>query len=82
MKIPYKINDRVSFMTRCKCVVGRSVAKGLNKHFVGYIKQIRRSIFGRRYVILVAKSDEIFIVKPSHIFGKLEKKSNNTNNNE
>ncbi|MDE7411176.1 MAG: hypothetical protein K2M94_03965 [Paramuribaculum sp.] len=82
MKPPYEINDRVSFMARCKCVVGHSVAKGLNKHFVGYIKQIRRSVFGYRYVISVAKSDDIFIVKPSNIFGKLEKKTNNPNNNE
>lgn len=74
MKPKYEIGNRVSFMGRTKCSFNGKIITGLTRHYVGYIKAVRRSLFRTRYVINVAKSDEIFICKPSEIFGLVKKR--------
>lgn len=66
----YNVGDRVAYMTRQFTDGDGNV--GTSK--VGYIKQVRKSLFGTRYVICVAKSDEVNIVDERNIFNKLERK--------
>lgn len=49
------------------------------KHYVGYVKQVRRTLFGVRYVINVCKTDEIHFVPQRDVIGVLEKRENNLN---
>lgn len=68
----YKKDDRVSFIYK--------FAKHKIKHFVGYVKAVRKSLFGAKYVINVAKSDEIYIVRKRDIFGLVEWKETKQTN--
>lgn len=65
----FNVNDRVNFMART--VEG---ALDVLKSFVGYVKQVRKGLFGTRYAIYVAKTDEIYVVPEKDIFGIAEKK--------
>lgn len=69
----YQLNDRVSFMAVVEEVRGDFIQKTL-KSFAGYIKQVRRSIFGTRYVIFSAKADRLYIVPERDVLGIIEKK--------
>lgn len=74
MKAKYKIGQRLSFIALNKCTFNGNKISGIWKHYVGYVKQVRRSLLGVRYVINVAKSPEIFIVPQRDIIGVVEKK--------
>lgn len=74
MKARYEIGQRLSFIARNKCTFNGNKISGIWKHYVGYVKQVRRSLLGVRYVINVAKSPEIFIVPQRDIIGIVEKK--------
>ncbi len=69
----YQLNDRVSFMAVVEEVHSDFIQKTL-KSFAGYIKQVRRSIFGTRYVIFSAKADRLYIVPKRDVLGIIEKK--------
>lgn len=81
MKVKYKVGQRLSFIARNKCTFNGCQITGKLTHYVGYVKQIRRSLFGVRYVMIVSKSDEIHIVSQRDIMGVVEKRedSNKTN---
>ncbi len=74
MKAKYEIGQRLSFIARNKSTFNGNKISGIWKHYVGYVKQVRRSLLGVRYVINVAKSPEIFIVPQRDIIGVVEKK--------
>lgn len=78
MKPKYYVGQRLSFIARSEFAVnGNRVLDKLTYH-VGYVKQVRRRFFGVRYVMIVAKSDEIHIVPPRDILGTVEKRDNLT----
>lgn len=81
MRIKYKVEQRLSFIARNKCTYNGNRINGKWSHHVGYVEQVRRTIFGVRYVMIVAKSDEIHIVPQRDIIGVVEKRedSNKTN---
>lgn len=79
-KAKYEVGDRVSFMSKNKCTLNGNRISGITKHFVGYVKQVRHTLLGIRYVICVAKSDEVRIVPEHDIFGKVEKREKQINN--
>lgn len=81
MKARYEIGQRLSFIARNKCRFNGNKISGIWKHYVGYVKQVRRSLLGVRYVINVAKSPEIFIVPQRDIIGIVEKKDNSNKPN-
>lgn len=78
METKYEKEQRVAFIARNKCEFNGKVIKGTWTHHVGYIKQVRQFLWWKRYVIIIAKSDEIFIVPQRDIIGIVE--SRNTNN--
>lgn len=65
----YNVGDRVAFMTRRMFCFGTE-----HTHEVGYIKQVRKSLLGTRYVICVAKSKDVYVVRVRDVFGKVERK--------
>ena len=81
MKINYQVGQRLSFIARNKCVMDNKRMIGKWRHFVGYVKQVRRSFLGIYYVMIVCKSDEVFIVPQRDIIGIVEKKDNTNNFN-
>lgn len=81
MKVKYKIGQRLAFIARNECIIDGKRMIGKWKHFVGYVKQVRRTFLGAYYVMIVCKSDEILIVPQRDIIGIVEKRedSNKTN---
>lgn len=73
-KAKYEVGDRVSFVARQECTLNGNLISGVLRHKVGYIKQVRNHFLGVRYVICVAKSDEVLIVPERDVFGKVERK--------
>lgn len=82
MKPIYRIGERISFIFRSKYSYDSQLIIGPWRHHVGYIKQVRRSLFGVKYVIIKSKSDEIFIVPQRDIIGIVEKKREVNKSNE
>ena len=80
MKAKYEIGQRLSFIARNKCAVKGEIIEGKWTHIVGYVKQIRRSLLGVKYVICKSKSDEIFIIPQRDIMGVVEKRETNKSN--
>lgn len=76
MKTEYCIGQRVAFIARNECTVEGETIKGKWQHHVGYVKQIRRGLFNVVYVVILHKSDEIFIVPQRDILGVVEKREN------
>lgn len=74
MKAKYGIGQRLSFIARNKCAVGRKLIIGKWTHHVGYVKQIRRSLLGVRYVMIKSKSDGIYIIPQRDVIGVVEKR--------
>lgn len=74
MKPLYQIGQRLSFIARNKCTFNGNQIDGKWSHHVGYVKQVRRSLLGVRYVMIKSKSDEIFIVPQRDIIGVVEKR--------
>lgn len=62
-------SDRVSFMAKC----GKT-----DRHYVGYVKQVRKGFFRTSYVICVVKTEEIFVVPETNVFGIVERKDRNS----
>ena len=80
VKAKYKIGQRVSFIAQNKIEVNDKCVIGKWQHCVGYIKQVRRSLRKICYVIIKAKSDDIYIVPQCDIIGIVEKRDNNKSN--
>lgn len=76
MKPLYQIGQRLAFIARNKCAIGRKLIKGKWTHHVGYVKQVRRSLLGVWYVMIKSKSDDIYIVPQRDIMGVVEKRDN------
>lgn len=76
MKPLYEIGQRLSFIARNKCSVNGEIIKGKWTHIVGYVKQVRRSLFGVKYVMIKSKSDDIYIVPQRDVIGLVEKREN------
>lgn len=74
MKPKFNIGQRIAYIARNKCAVGGHVIRGKWSHYVGYIKQIRKSLFGIRYVVNVAKSADVHIVPERDILHVVEKR--------
>lgn len=81
MKARYQVGQRLAYIARNKCVLNGNVISGLWRHHVGYVKQIRRSLLGVRYVINKAKSEEVHIVPERDILGIVEKRENSNKSN-
>lgn len=81
LKAKYEIGQRLSFIARNKCAVGRKLIIGKWTHHVGYVKQVRRSLLGVRYVMIKSKSDDIYIVPQRDIIGVVEKRDNSNKPN-
>lgn len=79
MESKYQKGQRVEYVARNKCTYNGNRISGLWRHHVGYVKQVRRTLFGTRYVIIVAKSDEIHFVRSRDIIGTVEDRENHTN---
>lgn len=79
MKPLYKIGQRLEFIARNKCSVKGEIIEGKWMHIVGYVKQVRRSFLGVKYVINKSKTDEIFIVPQRDIIGIVERRENTNN---
>lgn len=69
MKTIYKLEQRVAFIARNEVACDGKVILGLRKYCKGYIKQIRRSLLGVRYVIQIPKTYEIHIVRQRDVLG-------------
>lgn len=79
MKPKYNKGDRLSFIARNRCSLNGNRIDGKWMHYVGYVKQVRRSLFGVRYVMNVAKCADVFIVPQRDIIELVTDKSNNQN---
>lgn len=81
MKTNYKVGQRLAFIARNECAIDGKRMVGKWKHFVGYVKQVRRTFLRTYCVMIVRKSDDIFIVPQRDIIGVMEKRedSNKTN---
>lgn len=77
-KAVYEIGQRLAFIARNECIIDNKRALGKWSHVVGYVKQVRRSIFGVKYVICKSKSDEIYIIPQRDVLGVVEKREFNT----
>lgn len=76
MKPRYLIEQRIAFIARNECTVEGEIIKGKWQHHVGYIKQVRRRLFDVLYVVILHKSDEIYIVPQCDVLGVVEKREN------
>lgn len=76
MKTKYQEGQRLAYIARNECTLDGKIVKGPWRHHVGYVKQVRRSLLGVRYVINVAKTDEVHIVPVRDIIGPVEKREN------
>lgn len=74
MKPLYDTGQRVAFIARNECVIDGKRALGKWSHIVGYVKQVRRSLLGAKYVVCKSKSDEIYIVPQRDVLGLVEKR--------
>lgn len=74
MKTKYEVGQRISFIARNEIIYGGKRIFGPWKHHVGYVKQVRKTLFGERYVTVKAKSDEIYILSSHNIIGLVEKR--------
>lgn len=74
MRPIYEIGQRLAFIARNECVIDGKRVVGKWSHIVGYVKQVRRSLFGVRYVVCKSKCDEIFIVPQRDVLGIVEKR--------
>lgn len=74
MKPIYTVGQRLSFIARNKCTVNGNRINGKWTHFVGYVKQVRRSLLGVRYVMIKSKSDDIYIVPQRDIIEVVERR--------
>lgn len=81
MKPLYEIGQRLAFIARNKCTFNGNMISGKWTHFVGYVKQVRRSLLGMRYVMIVSKSDDIYIIPQRDIMGVVEKRDNSNKPN-
>ncbi len=82
MKEFYSVGQRIAFIARNKCTFNGNIIRGKWSHYVGYIKQVRRSVFGVRYVVNVSKSSDIYFVPQRDVIGVAEKVNQiKTNNN-
>ncbi len=80
MKPIYEIGQRLAFIAQNKCTYNGNRINGKWMHYVGYVKQVRRSLLGVRYVMIKSKSDEIFIVPQRDVIGVVEKREINKPN--
>lgn len=76
MKPLYQIGQRLAFIARNTCTYNGNRINGKWTHIVGYVKQVRRSLLGVRYVMIKSKSDDIYIVPQRDIIGVVEKREN------
>lgn len=76
MKPLYEIGQRLEFIARHKCTVDEKIIEGKWAHYVGYVKQVRRSLLAVRYVMILPKANDIFIVPQRDIIGIVEKRDN------
>lgn len=81
MKTSYKVGQRLAFIARNECIIDGKRMIGKWKHLVGYVKQIRRTFLGTYYVMIVCKSDDIFIVAQRDIIGVVEKREDSNKPN-
>lgn len=81
MKPDYRIGQRLAFIARNSCTVEGRKIYGKWTHYVGYVKQIRRRFFHVRYVVILPKSADIFIVPQRDIIGVVERKEENSSPN-
>ncbi len=76
MKPKYVIGQCVEYVARNKCTYNGNVINGKWSHFVGFVKIVRRRLFGFAYVINVAKSRDVHIVPERDIIGIPKNKPN------
>lgn len=81
MKPLYQIGQRLAFIARNECTFNGNRISGKWSHFVGYVKQVRRSLFGVRYVMIKSKSDDIYIVPQRDVIGIVEKREDSNKPN-
>lgn len=87
MKAKYMAGQRLAFIARNKCTFNGSLISGKWSYFVGYVKKVRRTIFGTQYIMQVSGKDDIYIVPQRDVISALEKrdsypnKHNKTNEN-
>lgn len=68
---PVKNNDKIEYYARLRARWrGISVCRS-RMYCHGYIKAIKRNIFGKYYIVKNAKDERIDIVRPRQIFGKI-----------
>lgn len=79
MKQLYQVGQRVAFIARNEVALGDLIVTGKWQHHVGFVKQVRRSILRKRYVLILPKSTEIFIVPQRDIIGVVERRENDLN---
>lgn len=75
METKYEKEQRVAFIARNRCNYNGEIIKGKWTHHVGYIKQVRQFLWWKWYVVIIAKSDEIFIVPQRNIIGIVESRN-------
>ena len=68
-KLNLKFNDRVQYMVKDH--------KGNYYSRVGYVKQVRKGIFRTKYLVCVAKSDVMHIIRRCDIISLIDKKDSN-----
>ena len=76
MKSKYQKGQRIEFIARNECEVKGSLIRGKWSHYVGYVKQVRKLMFGALYVVIVAKSSDVYLVPERDIIGIVESKQN------
>lgn len=69
MKPKYHVNERIAFVSRNIFIVEGKRNIGKWQHHVGYVKQVRRSLLGFRYIVNVAKSSDVYFVPERDIIG-------------
>ncbi len=80
MKPIYEVGQSLAFIARSKCVYNGNRISGRWMHFVGYVKQVRRSLLGVRYVMNVSKSSEVYIVPQRDIMGIVNNRTKSDEN--
>lgn len=80
MREKYEVGQRIEFMARAPKMTlnGNIVSVGSYRQIVGYVKRVTKNWLGQtRYIVCDASKDSlrtIYYVKPSNIFGIVEKK--------
>lgn len=71
MMNPLKNNDKIEYYIRLRARWRGFFVCHSRMYCHGYIKAIKRDVFGKYYIVKNAKDERIDVVRPRQIFGKV-----------